>query len=356
MNRSRLRGRRLGGILAASLFILSAMPGLATAQNNSRSLFLGSPDAQSNDTILLPTKVTVPDAAPAPINSTQVVVQLKSIDNQTIAHTIVTINWNAQGRSDLTFNTMYDPTGDTGTVGCTRDGNVITCDYGNLPAFAVRTVAVVVDVARDFDVVHQTTPLFSASALTNNETGPNQQLFLADSGTFKVSAFGENSLNTFVPPGQAKQLFTRGVASGNVLSTNVSFKSAGEVVSIVEDDSTAEKYLCPADLHCQTPFSEVKTTSGAFGTTPYFTWTLTALVPKTYSLSQGFVVHYDSLTHSDWRLLFKDRSALCGTDLDAKMTTPGQCILVAPTLAKYDKTNNLLVVTVVMNHQGGMKY
>jgi hypothetical protein len=43
VNRSRFRGRRIGGILAASLFILSTMPGLATAAN-ARVVYFGSPD------------------------------------------------------------------------------------------------------------------------------------------------------------------------------------------------------------------------------------------------------------------------------------------------------------------------
>ena len=57
-----------------------------------------------------------------------------------------------------------------------------------------------------------------------------------------------------------------------------------------------------------------------------------------------------------WTLFFKNKSALCGTDVGAKIASAHQCILGAPTLTKIDRTTNLLIVTVVMDHQGGAKY
>lgn len=336
---------------------IALVPGLASAANT-RTLYLGSPDAQTNDKSLLPTAVSVPAASPAPLNSTLIPVQLKSGDNQTIAHTVLTVFANPSGNANLALNNYYDP--DSGTTdkpaNCTDDGSTITCDYSNLPGFAIRTLYVIVDVKPGYVAANPAVKLFSAQATTNNENGTNQQLFLADSGNFKVNPFDGDKLNTFVPPGQAKQLFTSGVGSGNTLSTNVSFKSAGEIVTMVEANSSATNYPCPTGFSCQPQYSEVTTTSGAFGSTPFFTWTLTAIVPKTYSLSQGFVAHFPTgSTTSDWQLLFKNKSALCGTDIDAKIASAHQCIS-ALSLVKFDKTSNLLTVTVVMDHQGGLKY
>ena len=364
---SRIRSRRLGAILATAVFTLALIPGLATAAN-SRTLWIGSPDAQGNAGKLLPTTVSVPAAAPAPVNSTEVVVQIKSTDNQTIAHTILTIDSNKSNNAGLSLNTYFDPATGTKPAACTDDGKVITCSYGNLEARGQRTLAVIVDVAPGYTAGSQTQPLFWSKVTTNNENGSNQQLFIAASGPssddpdapspgFAVSGFNANNVFTFVPPGQAKQLFTSGVGgAGGDLSTNVSFKSAGEVVAITEGTSNATTYPCPSDLSCQGSYAEVSTTSGFFSTTPFFTWTVTAIVPKTYSLSQGFVAHYPTgSTTSNWRLLFKDRSATCGADVAAKIASAHQCIS-ALSLTKLDKTSNLLVVTVVMDHQGGLKY
>ena len=364
---SRIRSRRLGAILATAVFTLALIPGLATAAN-SRTLWIGSPDAQGNAGKLLPTTVSVPAAAPAPVNSTEVVVQIKSTDNQTIAHTILTIDSNKSNNAGLSLNTYFDPATGTKPAACTDDGKVITCSYGNLEARGQRTLAVIVDVAPGYTAGSQTQPLFWSKVTTNNENGSNQQLFIAASGPssddpdapspgFAVSGFNANNVFTFVPPGQAKQLFTSGVGgAGGDLSTNVSFKSAGEVVAITEGTSNATTYPCPSDLSCQGSYAEVSTTSGFFSTTPFFTWTVTAIVPKTYSLSQGFVAHYPTgSTTSNWRLLFKDRSATCGADVAAKIASAHQCIS-ALSLTKLDKTTNLLVVTVVMDHQGGLKY
>ena len=355
MTGSRVRSRRLGAILATALLGIALIPGLASAANT-RSIYLGSPDAQVNSGILLPTAVSVPGAS-APVNSTLVPVQVKSADNQTIAHTILKVNWNPTGNAGLSLNNYYDPaSGNTNKPSnCSDAGTVITCDYGNLPGFAVRTLNVIVDVAASYS--GSAAGLFTAQANTNNENGTNQQEFLASSGSFAVSAFNANSVNTFVPPGQAKQLFTSAVGgAGGDVSTNVSFKSAGEIVTIREGTSSATDYPCPAGFSCQPSFAEVTTTSGFFSTSPFFTWTLTAIVPKTYSTSQGFIAHYatGALT-PNWTLLFKDKSAACGTNVAAKIASAHQCISVL-TLTKLDKTSNLLTVTVVMDHQGGLKY
>jgi len=438
---SRFRNRRFGAILATALFTIALMPGLATAQDT-RILWIGAPDLSVVDAnnvpvnsgklyvnqgqlTQLPTKVSKPAAGTGP-NATMFQVEILNTGGQNLAHTILTINADAQGTlrcpivppatappatcldsqkvsprcpivppatvpsatclDSLKLAKIYDPNpagqDDASSTFCSTPGDVITCNYGSLGAGASRTVAVVVNVTSDYDAASQVTPLFSATVTTNNENGSNTQTFSADSGAefdslgnpipnalfYKVSAFAENSLYTFALDGVSEDLSTSvvGGAAGN-LNTKVSFNSANkELVRINEGSTTTSGfYMCPSGLSCQDDYSEATTTSGFFSTSPFFTWKLTAIVPKTYALSQGFVAHYPvgattfiepDPTNAYWKLLFKNKSALCGTDVAAKILSAHQCILGTPTLTKYDKTSNLLVVTVVMDHQGGMKY
>ena len=439
MSGSRFRSRRFGAILATALFTIALMPGLATAQDT-RILWIGAPDlsvVDANNVPVnsgklyvnqgqlnqLPTKVSKP-AGTTP-NATMFQVEILNTGGQNLAHTILTINADAQGTlrcpivppatqpsatcldsekvsprcpvvppatvpsatclDSLKLATIYDPNpagqDDASSTFCSKSGDVITCNYGSLGPGASRTVAVVVNVTSDYDAASQITPLFSAAVTTNNENGSNTQTFSADSGpqfdsngdpiagtAFTVDAFADNSLYTFALDGVSEDLSTSlvGGAAGN-LNTKVSFNSANkELVRINEGSTTTSGfYLCPSGLSCQDDYSEATTTSGFFSTSPFFTWKLTAIVPKTYSLSQGFVAHYpagattyvfNDPTNAYWTLLFKNKSALCGTDVAAKILSAHQCILGTPTLTKYDKTSNLLVVTVVMDHQGGMKY
>jgi len=289
-------------------------------------------------------------------------IQIKSTDNQTLAHTVLTIT--VADYDGFTLDSFTD------TEHCsTTDNLTITCSFGNLEALGQRTVSVLIDVTSDFVFAGQPATLISAKVTTNNENGTNQQLFTANSGPFpnvdpnlppdpgfQVGAHSDDGLQTFVPPGQLKELFTSPAASGNVLSTDVVFTSgAHETVSITEGLTTPSLYPCPTTpvvLHCQDSFSAVVTDSGFFQSSPYFHWKLTALVLKTYSLSQGFVAHFDTETHSDWTLLFKSKSSFCGS---LEITANGRCIKTL-SLTKFDKTYNQLVVEVVMIHQGGMKY
>lgn len=363
MTGSRVR-RRTGAILATALFTISLVPGLASAANT-RTLWIGSPDAQTNAGKISSTPVTVPAASPAPQHMTLFDVQIKSTDNQTLAHTVLTIT--IANYPGLNLNSY------TQTDFCDDDGRVITCDFGNLEGLGSRTVSVLVDVTSAFVAAGQPATLFSATVITNNENGTNQQLFTAVSGPFpdgdpetpddpgfQVGPHSDNGLSTFVPPGQLKQLATGPVASGNNLSTNITFTAgARETVRILEGTSTNVLFPCPTTpvvLNCQPDFSQVVTNSGFFEDTPFFAWSLTARVPKTYALSQGFVAHYDTETHSDWQLFFKNKSAFCGTNIPAKIEAVGQCIVTGSlTLSKPVNGFSILSLTVVMKHQGGMK-
>ena len=364
--------RRLATGVAAALVgsMLLGVGGAGAA--NTRSLWIGDPsglvDANGdgipdNPGHLLPTAVTLPPPAPAPANATMFQVEVLSTDNQTLAHTVLTINANYQNVAGLSLDPNVpfyasDPTSPTDASFCSASGTTITCNFGNLAAGAHRTIAVVVDVASTYNIAGPT-PLFFASVTTNNENGSNLQTFTADSGTFQVSAFNADQVNSFVPPGQQGNLGTSplGTTGAGNLSSTVGFKVTGaEIVAVTDGTNLTLAYQCPPGLTCQPDISQVITSSPSFSTSPYFTWTLTALVPKTYTLSKGFVAHYlDGTTTYDWILYFKDKSALCGSNIGATITAQGHCISYL-NLSKPVGNFETLTVTVVMDHQGGMRF
>lgn len=358
-----LAGATTLALLAGSILIAPAMGA------DTRVLWLGKPDLTVDavapfgipDTngILSPTTVSVPADGQGPY-ATKFDVQVLNGGGQNLANTVLVIEADVQNVASLTLDTFYDPDGGNDASFCSANGDTITCNYGSLAAGAHRTVAVIVNVSSAYSLPG-TKPLFSANVTTNNENGSNTQTFDASSGIgatgFDVSALNADGLNSFVKPGQSKAFATSGVASGGgKLSTSVNFVANGlETVAISEGTSTVGLYACPVGLSCQATYSEVKVGDGAFAETPYFTWTLTAVVPKTYSVSQGFVAHFSSPTVNDWTLFFKSKSAYCGDDIAGKIDAQGHCINGAVSLTKFDKTQNLLVVQVIMDEQGGMK-
>jgi len=398
---SRLGSRRLGAILATALFTVALIPGLATAADT-RILWIGAPDL-TVDTVDdgvfkpdnagnlfasgFPTRVSVPEAGKGPY-ATMFQVEIYNSGGQNLSHTVLKIDANATNNGKLALVDFYDPDGGTdadSTFCPATTTNVITCSYGGLGAGQTRTVAVVVSVSAGYVAPAAPGILFKSTVTTNNENGSNTQTFSASSGpqldangvpipnspAFAVEPFGTNSLSTFALDGTNTNLATSDVTSTNVLNTAIKFNSSNkELVQINEatsGDGTIGFYKCPAGLSCQTDYSEATTTSGSFASAPFFSWTLTAIVPKTYSLSQGFVAHYPTgaktfdftdTTNAYWILYFKNKSSVCpSTDaaLATKIASAHQCFFT-PTLTKVDKTTNKLVVTVVMDHQGGLKY
>src|SRR5262249_28310121 len=147
----------------------------------------------------------------------------------------------------------------------------------------------------------------------------NTQKFIAASGPsaddpdapspgFAVSAFDKDTVLTFALPGSSNSLANSAVTSTNKLQAKVAFDTAnGKIVSITEGTSTNVLYKCPTGLQqtCQPTYSQVTAGDGSFPDSPYFTWTLNALVPNTYNKSQGYVIHYPTGSKdSDWILLF----------------------------------------------------
>ena len=378
MNLRLLRG--LAGATSLAL-IATAMLSAPAMGADTRDLWIGAPDLRVDllpegepdgipDTngSISPTPVSVPASGKGPY-ATMFEVDILNGGGQNLAHTILTIRADATARPGLSLFTSYDPDGgpDASPTFCTTAGDIITCDYGSLGAGQERTVAVVVNVEDSYVAMGQPTGLFTATVTTNNENGSNTQTFDASSHGFAVQPTGADSLATFVLDGvviENDNLSTSVVAGANKLNTKVNFNAANkELVQINEGNSDTDAlYECPAGLDCLADYSEVTTTSGTFAN-PFFTWKLTAIVPKTYSLSRGFVAHYPAgaetydssdTTGAYWTLLFKSKSALCGDNIAAKIASAHHCIKTL-SLTKFDKTFNLLVVEVVMDAQGGMR-
>jgi hypothetical protein len=290
-------------------------------------------------------------------------VEILSTDNQNLAHTVLTVTFPKQ--TDITVHNPYDPAGGTDANPCARSDGLVnivfTCDYGSLtPALPERTIAFVMDVASTFNTVTQAARFVSAQVTTNNENGTNQQTFPASSGSFQVQARNPNHLASWVPSGQSNASFSTAALgsqdAGNFSSTIAFDTSSNEAVALTEGTTTAY-YPCPTGLACALPteYTEATTTSGSFAGSPYFRWTLRALVPKTYTFSQGFVAHYLSQTDTDPDILyFKDKSAYCGSDTAAKIAAANWCIFSAA-LSKPVGGFSTLTLILLMNHQGGMK-
>jgi hypothetical protein len=375
--------RKLAGIVGVSVLAMSAVGGTVSAAN-SRILYVGTNLVDATGTIIdLVNNVTgltppdgIPDNAekltPTPVNagfSTAVPIDVLNVDNQTIAHVNLAFPAPAPVGSPLPSGlTVSSIEGvDAGACSIVRNlagaGIGVTCNFDNLAGGAVRRFYVVVDAATATTALD----LFTAQVTTNNENGSNLQVFNATSGTFRVQAANANGLSTFVKPGQGNKTYnTNAVAGSNKLQTKLNFNQSagGNLVSIAETDggSTAFLYTCPTGLTCQ-PFEATISVqdglSGAatdFGQSPFLVVTLTALVPKTYTLSKAFVAHYGaSVTVPDWTLFWNDKLTRCGTDVAATLATLDQCFNSA-TLSKPNADGfQTVVLTVTMEHNGGTR-
>jgi hypothetical protein len=248
------------------------------------------------------------------------------------------------------------PTGATSAIS-------VQCDFGSLAAFSSRTISILVDVAAGFS---GTGALFTANVETNNENGSNSLVFEATSGGFTVDPSTNNDLGTYAKPGHTTaQTFATTGAPGlaNKLTTAVTFKTntaSGNLVQIAEASGTFFGYVCPSGLTCQPDATtvDIDDGNGDFSASPYLTWTLTAQVPKTFTLSKAFVAHYPTgSTTSDWQLFWSSKSDKCGANPGATVASKGQCLLSA-TLGKPDRVTGLatLVITVLTDHNGGMRF
>jgi hypothetical protein len=349
-------------VLSTTVSLALAVLGTGAAiAADSRILYVGSavqPDGTGHG-ILTPSTVTQG-------GTTRIDITVLSGDNQSIAHTNLFFpKVGTTLAAGLTVSYVFGPD----AASCSPTGEVIggatsvQCDFGSLAAGGSRTISILVDVATGFS---GTGALFTANVETNNENGSNSQVFEATSGAFAVAPATTNTLGTYAKPGRATpQTFGTTGAPGNAnkLTTAVTFQTntaSGNLVQIAEALGTTFGYVCPAGLTCQPDATtvDIDDGNGDFSASPYLTWTLTAQVPKTFTLSKAFVAHYPTgSTTSDWQLFWSSKSDKCGANPGATVAANGQCLLSA-TLSKADRVTGLatLVITVLTDHNGGMRY
>jgi hypothetical protein len=162
VNRSRIRGRRIGGILAASLFILSTMPGLVAAANN-RIVYFGSPDGSGgsydNQGNLVFGALTNTAATEGKKWATVLLVRNDNPGGSTLNHVKIAGGANADALRPALNPLFRSPSGTSlpsgasfakvivleGTATCDPDaGAGIACDVGTLVAGAFVKFLVVV--------------------------------------------------------------------------------------------------------------------------------------------------------------------------------------------------------------------
>lgn len=388
--------RKLAALVAGAALALTAVGSAAVTATNSRDLYIGSDLVDANGAIIdnvvnatgAPGHDLIPDnAGPNPLDpgnlgvltptavnagfSTAVPIQILNGDNQTIAHvslvfpapSTLTKPFPSLAANGLTYNAL----GGQDQASCGPVGSPIvtgvSCTFDNLAAGAVRSFFIVIDASQATTAAN----LFSAEVTTNNENGSNLQTFDASSGTFQVQAASPDGLSTFVPPGQLSKTYnTSPVGSGNKLQTKLGFTQSpgGNLVSIGEDTTTSTSFLykCPDGLACQAPETTISVQDGLSGsstqfTSPFLTVTLTALVPKTYSLSKAFVAHYGaSVTIPDWTLFWSTKSTRCGTNVAATLATLNQCFNSATLSKPNPDGTQTLVLQVTVKHNGGMRF
>jgi hypothetical protein len=363
-----MRARRKATAIAVAAMLAVSIIGSGSAiAADTRILWVGSPPPPSADPP--PTPGTIGALKFTPVSAggtTKIDYLVKSYDNQTISHVILSIPSVSAPTPNglLTINTVYGPNEDA--CGDWQKGDtILTCDFGNFGALDERSITVVWDVAQSFDT--STTDAFTASVRTNeqlNPNGSNGQIYEATSGTTLVSPFSANALSTFSTPGQLKRWGTSEVGgqAGN-LSTSILFRATdtGNVLNITEagdGSDLALAYPCPEGLICQPDLVQVTIDSGdlTFGA-PYVEWTLTALVPKTYTLSKAFVAHYKTgETIPDW-ILYNTKPYSCGSNPAATVASKGHCA-ISFTLGKPDKVTGLsrLEIKFLSDGNGPARY
>ena len=345
-------------VLSTTVSLALAVLGTGSAiAADSRILYVGSGPLPAGHGVLTPSAVTQG-------GTTRIDISVLNGDNQNIAHTVLFFpKVGTTLAAGLTVSYVFGPdAGFCSPTGAVTGASSVQCDFGSLAAGGSRTISILVDVATGFS---GTGALFTANVETNNENGSNSQVFQASSGSFGVDPATNNDLGTYAKPGHTTpQTFGTTGAPGlaNKLTTAVTFKTntaTGNLVQIAEESGVAVEYVCPSGLTCQPDATtvDIDDGSGDFSARPYLTWQLTAQVPKTFTLSKAFVAHYPTgSTTSDWQLFWGSKSDKCGANPGATVAAKGQCILSA-TLSKPGATGlATLVITVLTDHNGGMRF
>ena len=154
-----------------------------------------------------------------------------------------------------------------------------------------------------------------------------------------------NLVDTFIPPGQAKQTISTsalGDTDAGNLQTQISVPAGTSGKVHVKDQNVADvSFPCPGGYVCQSDYSTAAVNDGAT-LSPYLEWTLIAIVPSTYKLQQAFVAHYFDNGTLDVLLVNKQKDA-CST------TAKVPC-------AKFSQSGNVVTIYVRTRSNGGMRY
>jgi hypothetical protein len=343
-NRRRMGAWRRLAVLAGAAMIVTSMVGASTVTAaNTRLAFVGSP----------PVPTTAPDPTATGLltftpvtagGATKVDYAVHSYDNQNLTHVFLNLpSATVPQAAGLTVATVYGA--DAGSCTWTAGGTTVSCDFGKLtPRKPDRAITVVWNVAATFDTAQ--VPVFTASLQVNEETNPNGtnvQVYQANSGTAQVEPGSANLVDTFIPPGQAKQTISTsalGEVDAGSLSTAITVPAnQSGTVHLKDLNTSTDPFVCPAGYVCQSDYSiaAIPSFSG-----PYLEWTLTAIVPSTYRLQQAFVAHYFDDGSLDVLLLNKQKDA-CKT----ANTVP---------CATFSQTGNVVTIYVRTKSNGGMRF
>jgi hypothetical protein len=176
--------------------------------------------------------------------------------------------------------------------GTTLDSAKLVCDLGNIASHGDRLISVLARVAQSAPASDSV--FFSASAETNNETGPNRQIVTDSSDVaLHLLAFNADKLTTFNVGGVVSTSALS--AGGGNLQTTLNLiqnnGGNGNSIAITESFSTTQPTYCVnLKLTCQLDSAEV-TVNGGATVHPYLETVLTANVPKTYNIKKAFVIH-----------------------------------------------------------------
>ena len=275
----------MAGLIAGSVLALSAIGSGSALATDSRSF-----------------TVTVSNPTPASAGGvTKFDVTVQSTDNQTIANVKLSIP--ASGGTWPAGLTITGVFGQNASLcpplnGAPLLGTSLSCDLGNIAAFGNRKISVLASIAATVPASDSVpTPpaiTFSASAETNNENGTNKQVETGTSGALQVLAFSPNAITTFTLTGSVSTLGLGQTNAGNLQTTlNLLQDNGGNgnSINIIEGTSSTQPAVCVSlKLTCQLDFTVV-TVNGGSTVNPYLETTLTANVPKTYSVKKAFVIH-----------------------------------------------------------------
>jgi hypothetical protein len=219
-------------------------------------------------------------------------VLVDSDDGQTIANVVLTIVAPTNTVISGVFGrdaSMCPP-----LDGTTLDPAMLVCDLGNIAAQGDRRISVLAHVAQSTPAGN--TIVFTASAETNNETGPNQQIVTGSSGPLHVLAFNANGVTTF-NLGGAVSTSPLDAGGGNLQTTlNLLQNNGGNgnAIVIAEGTNATQPTICVSlKLTCQPDFVDLTVNQGS-AVSPYLETTLTANVPKTYNIKKAFVIHLNA--------------------------------------------------------------